>query len=434
MHLFKKVLHHKLGPRLPTQQTSQEHNDDHPTTGADGDGMKADIDRESDDGPKRFIHLPNELQMTILQYLSYDDIAKIRRTCKLLNTLCSYLLNRGFQQLGIDIDREKLRIKRELPRRESMRRSHRLSRLNDAYAGLDTRFSIMAMTYRKFIDMKVTCFIPGKVLDEFFRIIDILKKSHDKGGTLAIDIHELLKDLRDLSSMAMEHFEEHVQPSLSTTTSGSLSSTYFMSVHPLLRPSIQAPSSLRDVDSCEWRKNVTDKLAQQDKIIRKQSAEIISLKSCIRQLVLVCTQLTDPVSQKGMDDILEGVLDTVSVDGSTNFPFITNRLAVNLGKIFYPLYLTHWPIYILAKYHVGALHNAVEVGIAVDFGITLFYQCYLKKLYARMSSMTTKVLYALMIFSTVVLSMRTIEFVNEELHYISISFQDALYDILNAMF
>ncbi|KAK6052156.1 acyltransferase [Cooperia oncophora] len=40
-----------------------------------------------------------------------------------------------------------------------------------------------------------------------------------------------------------------------------------------------------------------------------------------------------------------------------NFPFITNRLAVNLGKIFYPLYLTHWPIYILAKYHVGALHN-----------------------------------------------------------------------------
>lgn len=191
-----------------------------------------------------------------------------------MNTLCSYLLNRGFQQLGIDIDREKLRIKRELPRRESMRRlvhnvwiqnqnhdffffrSHRLSRLNDAYAGLDTRFSIMTMTYRKFIDMKASCFIPGKVryqklvfenclffagvvfflleclkehktrvrkeaklrkimievvranthfhlsiqvLDEFFRIIDILKKSHDRGGTLTIDIHELLKDLRDLS-------------------------------------------------------------------------------------------------------------------------------------------------------------------------------------------------------------------------------------------
>ncbi|PIO67638.1 F-box domain protein [Teladorsagia circumcincta] len=199
MHLFRKFSHQKATPRLPARETSQDHKDDHPASSTDGDAIKPCADEEPEDGPKRFVHLPNELQMTILQYLSYDDIAKIRRTCKLLNTLCSYLLNRGFQQLGIDIDREKLRIKRELPRRESMRRSHRLSRLNDAYAGLDTRFSIMAMTYRKFIDMKVTCFIPGKVLDEFFRIIDILKKSHDRGGTLAIDIHELLKDLRDLS-------------------------------------------------------------------------------------------------------------------------------------------------------------------------------------------------------------------------------------------
>ncbi|KIH66631.1 F-box domain protein, partial [Ancylostoma duodenale] len=159
---------------------------------------KTDADQK-DDGTIRFVDLPSEIQMAILKCLSYDDIAKLRRTCKLMNTLCSYLLNRGFQQLGIDIDREKLRIKRELPRRESMRRSHRLSRLNDAYAGLDTRFSIMTMTYRKFIDMKASCFIPGKVLDEFFRIIDILKKSHDRGGTLTIDIHELLKDLRDLS-------------------------------------------------------------------------------------------------------------------------------------------------------------------------------------------------------------------------------------------
>ncbi|KAK6019096.1 F-box domain protein [Ostertagia ostertagi] len=293
MHLFKKISHQKATPRLLARE-SQDHKDDHPASSRDSDAIKPSTGEEADDGPKRFIHLPNELQMTILQYLSYDDIAKIRRTCKLLNTLCSYLLNRGFQQLGIDIDREKLRIKRELPRRESMRRSHRLSRLNDAYAGLDTRFSIMAMTYRKFIDMKVTCFIPGKVLDEFFRIIDILKER----GTLAIDIHELLKDLRDLSSMAMEHFRGACAPSLSTSTTGSLSSTYFMSVHPLLRPSIQTPSSLRDVDSCEWRKNVTDKLAQQDKIIRKQSAEIISLKSCIRQLVLVCTQACQVSTQE----------------------------------------------------------------------------------------------------------------------------------------
>ncbi|WKX99547.1 hypothetical protein Q1695_014433 [Nippostrongylus brasiliensis] len=308
MHALRKVLGQKTAPRPSARQPSEElgkaesSSPDCDTANVQGN----DLDK------KQFSNLPNELQVTILQYLSYDDIAKLRRTSKMMNTLCSYLLNRGFQQLGLDIDREKLRIKRELPRRESMRRSHRLSRLNDAYAGLDTRFSIMTMTYRKFIDMKVTCFIPGKVLDEFFRIIDILKKSHDRGGSLGIDIHELLKDLRDLSSMAMEHFEEHVQPSLTgSSTHLTIGSPYFMSVHPLLRPSsTHSPSTSRDVDSCEWRKNITDKLAQQEKIIRKQNLEIISLKSCIRQLVLVCSQVATQ-KQEEIDGILSSVLETI---------------------------------------------------------------------------------------------------------------------------
>ncbi|RCN43836.1 hypothetical protein ANCCAN_10164 [Ancylostoma caninum] len=313
MHLLKKVLFHRerrsVSPKPTSSQAST--NDEDADEKTDGN--------QKDDGTIRFVDLPSEIQMAILKCLSYDDIAKLRRTCKLMNTLCSYLLNRGFQQLGIDIDREKLRIKRELPRRESMRRSHRLSRLNDAYAGLDTRFSIMTMTYRKFIDMKASCFIPGKVLDEFFRIIDILKKSHDRGGTLTIDIHELLKDLRDLSSMAMEHFEEHVQPSLTTSTSASLSGSYFMTIHPSLFRSTTTPtaSPSRDFDSCEWRKNVMDKLAQQDKQIRKQSSEILALKSCIRQLVLVCTQLVVPGSEKEVADILTDVLNTVSMHGNT---------------------------------------------------------------------------------------------------------------------
>ncbi|KAK6742689.1 hypothetical protein RB195_010133 [Necator americanus] len=310
MHLLKKVLLQRERLLVSSEPTSSQTNAD----GNEVDGKAAD--NQTGSGVIGFTDLPSEIQMTILKCLSYDDIAKLRRTCKLLNTLCSYLLNRGFQQLGIDIDREKLRIKRELPRRESMRRSHRLSRLNDAYAGLDTRFSIMTMTYRKFIDMKASCFIPGKVLDEFFRIIDILKKSHDRGGTLTIDIHELLKDLRDLSSMAMEHFEEHVQPSLTTSSSGTLSSSYFMAIHPLFRPSATPTASpSRDSDSCEWRKNVMDKLSQQDKQIKKQSSEILSLKSCIRQLVLVCTELIPPGSEKEIADLLTDILNTVSVHG-----------------------------------------------------------------------------------------------------------------------
>ncbi|EYB98117.1 hypothetical protein Y032_0134g1863 [Ancylostoma ceylanicum] len=229
--------------------------------------------------------------------------------------------------------------------------------------------------------------------------------------------------------MAMEHFEEHVQPSLTTSTSASLSGSYFMTIHPsLFRPSTATPTTspssrfaptfrgsagigarsavgriinlpsicvfvifyrlfplisfilsslnnlrrkqalklvkeaglvncltdraaftnakktavaenalskrihytstpircnsirctFRDFDSCEWRKNVMDKLAQQDKQIRKQSSEILALKSCIRQLVLVCTQLVVPGSEKEVADILTDVLNTVSVPGNTS--------------------------------------------------------------------------------------------------------------------
>ncbi|KAJ1359629.1 hypothetical protein KIN20_018403 [Parelaphostrongylus tenuis] len=323
MNLIKKILQHK-GGESSTLPISLDQKALYASTSSAGvSNEEAEAEKETAHGRTHFMDLPTEIHLEILAYLSYDDIAKSRRTCKLMNTLCSYLLNRGFQQLGIEIDKEKLRIKRELPRRESMRRSHRLSGLNDAYAGLDTRFSIMMMTYRKFIDVKATCFIPGKVLDEFFRILDILKKSHDRGGgILTVDIHELLKDLRDLSSMAMEHFEEHVQPSLRSTTSSPLSSSYFVPIHPLLHPSSAKTSSSTSevcVDSCEWRKNFADKLARQDKIIEKQNSEIMSLKSSIRQLVMVCQQLTTtvPMMNKGINNLLNVILDSLLLHGST---------------------------------------------------------------------------------------------------------------------
>ncbi|CAJ0599900.1 unnamed protein product [Cylicocyclus nassatus] len=75
--------------------------------------------------------------------------------------------------------------------------------------------------------------------------------------------------------------------------------------------------SCRDLDTCEWRKNVMDKLAQQEKQIRKQNTEILSLKSCIRRLVLVCTEMISPGSEKEVGDLLTDVLSTVTT-GSTH--------------------------------------------------------------------------------------------------------------------
>ena len=53
------------------------------------------------------------------------------------------------------------------------------------------------------------CFIPGKVIDEIF---DVLRKiQNDKALPRA---YEVLQELRDISSMAMEYFDEHIAPTL----------------------------------------------------------------------------------------------------------------------------------------------------------------------------------------------------------------------------
>lgn len=49
------------------------------------------------------------------------------------------------------------------------------------------------------------CFIPGKVLDEIRKVLNLV--STPKEGLRA---HEILQELRDISSMAIEHFDEHV--------------------------------------------------------------------------------------------------------------------------------------------------------------------------------------------------------------------------------
>jgi F-box protein 28 len=65
------------------------------------------------------------------------------------------------------------------------------------------------MTYTKYIDMGVVCFVPGKVLDEMFHVL--LNVRHHPNPPRA---HELLQELRDISSMAMEHFDEKIVPQL----------------------------------------------------------------------------------------------------------------------------------------------------------------------------------------------------------------------------
>ncbi|XP_044268874.1 protein MCM10 homolog [Tribolium madens] len=127
--------------------------------------------------------------------------------CRKFNEVGSRMLSRGFIQLEKRHAAIYKRVKSLLPRRESERRVHPLSRHCDILQAVETRISMLNMTYMKYIENNLLCFIPGKVLDEMINVLSFVESDCTPPRT-----HQLLQELRDLSSMAMEHFDEHILP------------------------------------------------------------------------------------------------------------------------------------------------------------------------------------------------------------------------------
>ncbi|XP_017080447.1 F-box only protein 28 [Drosophila eugracilis] len=151
------------------------------------------------------LDLPQTIIQDILEMLPYDEVAKKREVCGLFNYLGQQILNKGFNKIILAHAKNFKRIKSMLPRRESERRNHILSRHSDILTSIETRISMLTMTYSKFIDLNICCFIPGRVLDEINSILRILSTS-----TKQLRPHEVLQELRDISSMAIEHFDEKI--------------------------------------------------------------------------------------------------------------------------------------------------------------------------------------------------------------------------------
>ena len=104
-----------------------------------------------------FLHITNTKMLWLIGLCLYFQV------CTAFDTICQQLLNQGFsnaEKLHVVIYRE---IKAKLPRRESERRNHSLARHMDILAALETRLSLLAMTYIKYMEMGLCCFIPGKV-------------------------------------------------------------------------------------------------------------------------------------------------------------------------------------------------------------------------------------------------------------------------------
>ncbi|XP_063981630.1 F-box only protein 28 [Diachasmimorpha longicaudata] len=155
------------------------------------------------------IELPEVVLKTILSNLSYDEMARNRIVCKHFDRTCQQLLNRGFSLMEKYHGQCLRTVKSQLPRRESERRNHPLARHCDVLTAIETRISMLSMTFMKYVNLHLCCFIPGKVIDEILRVLRLIKDTKYPPRA-----HEILQELRDISSMAMEHFDEKILPAL----------------------------------------------------------------------------------------------------------------------------------------------------------------------------------------------------------------------------
>ena len=126
-----------------------------------------------------------------------------------MNQTCGRLLTTGFLSVERYHSGCLKKVKAQLPRRESERRNHPLARHCDILSAIETRLSLLGMTFMKYVDCKLCCFIPGKVIDEIYKLLRVVESAQNISR-----VHDLLQELRDISSMAMEHFEERVAPKL----------------------------------------------------------------------------------------------------------------------------------------------------------------------------------------------------------------------------
>ena len=89
------------------------------------------------------------------------------QVCKQFDEVCKQLLNKGFSYVDRLHATVQKNVKSKLPRRESERRNHPLSKHVNVLSSVETRLSLLSMTFVKYIDMNLCCFIPGKVCEEF---------------------------------------------------------------------------------------------------------------------------------------------------------------------------------------------------------------------------------------------------------------------------
>ncbi|XP_046644411.1 F-box only protein 28-like isoform X2 [Daphnia pulicaria] len=165
----------------------------------------------SDDKKITLLSLNDDVFQEILSHLSYDEIAKLRLVGRHFNEVCQKMLNKGFLSVRRSHSCCLKEMKAKLPRKESERRAHPLASHIHVLTSIELSLNFLSMAFEKYINDGMFCFIPGKVLDECYRLLREIVVLKNISFTKS---YELLQEFTDISSMAMEHFEEHILPTM----------------------------------------------------------------------------------------------------------------------------------------------------------------------------------------------------------------------------
>ncbi|CAN9500184.1 unnamed protein product [Ophioblennius macclurei] len=241
---------------------------------------------------------------TILNFLSYDEISLLRAVCKRMDMICQRVLNQGFLKVERYHSLCQRQVKAQLPRRESERRNHSLARHADILAAVETRLSLLNMTFMKYVDSNLCCFIPGKVIDEIYRVLRYVNSTRAPQRA-----HEVLQELRDISSMAMEYFDEKIVPILKKKLPGADLSGRLIGSAPVAGPSTSLTTMSLLAKNTPSRSEMT-KVQQQVKV---NGASITVLRREMQEI-----RVKQLEQQKQLQDQEQKLLEQTQVIGEQN--------------------------------------------------------------------------------------------------------------------
>ncbi|XP_068597444.1 F-box only protein 28 [Brachionichthys hirsutus] len=270
----------------------------------DSDGMSPRQMTPPPDQDNPLLGLPIVAIEAVLNLLSYDEISLLRSVCKRMDTICQRVLNQGFLKVERYHSLCQRQVKAQLPRRESERRNHSLARHADILAAVETRLSLLNMTFMKYVDSNLCCFIPGKVIDEIYRVLRYVNSTRAPQRA-----HEVLQELRDISSMAMEYFDEKIVPILKKKLPGADLSGRLIGSAPVAGPSTSLTTMSLLAKNTPSRSEMT-KVQQQVKV---NGASMTVLRREMQEI-----RVKQLEQQKQLQDQEQKLLEQTQVIGEQN--------------------------------------------------------------------------------------------------------------------